>query len=122
MSLFWQPSAAGYAMSAQAEATRSTASAADAVMHARELQRRIDKLALVCNALWSLVQEKTGLTEQDLLQRVEQLDLTDGRADGRLTKEVSRCGNCGRVMSRRHIRCLYCGGDRLTATAFDPVL
>ena len=85
----------------------------------RVLEAEIDKLSLICMAMWRLLEERTSLTEKDLLDKVSELDLQDGKADGKLAKPVSRCVACNRVMSRRHTRCLYCGAERLVETAFD---
>jgi len=44
---------------------------------------------------------------------VRQIDLSDGRLDGKVKrKKLLECGNCGRVMAPRHLRCIYCGVDR----------
>ena len=34
--------------------------------------------------------------------------------DGRLGREISKCPECDRTMSKRHAHCMYCGyaGDR----------
>ena len=85
------------------------------------LEDRIDHLTLVNMAMWSLLQEKTGLTEQDLLDRVRQIDLQDGVEDGKARKQIAKCPKCGRTMSPRHRRCLYCGAGELNYTAFDSV-
>lgn len=82
---------------------------------------KMDKLVLLNMAMWSLVQERTGLTEGDLTRRAQEIDLKDGVADGKVTQTVKKCGNCGRIISRRHHRCLYCGSEVLTETPFDGV-
>ena len=46
-----------------------------------ELQTRIDTLVMVNMAMWSLLRDKTGLTEDDLLERVREVDLADGVED-----------------------------------------
>jgi ribosomal protein S27AE len=86
-----------------------------------ELQDRLEKLSLVSLAMWSLLQEKTGLTEQDLMDRVRAIDLADGVEDGKVTQTVSKCVKCGRTMSPRHRKCLYCGAAELKTSAFDDV-
>ncbi len=85
------------------------------------LEDRLDRLSLICMAMWTLVQAETNLTEEDLLQRVREIDLMDGVADGRITRQVTRCGRCDRPMSSRHTRCIYCGSEQLVATAFDTI-
>ncbi len=84
------------------------------------LERRLEKLTLVCQALFTLVRDRAGITEDDLARRVREIDLTDGRLDGRMAPAFT-CGACGRVTSRRHGRCLYCGAPRKEGTAFESV-
>lgn len=97
---------------AEAEAQRARRAA-------EHVEDRLDRLVLVNMALWSLLQEKTGLTEQDLMDRVQQVDLSDGQLDGKARKPLAKCPDCDRMMSPRHRRCLYCGADRLDYSAFD---
>ncbi len=86
-----------------------------------QLMERLDRLTLVNMAVWSLLREKTNLTEEDLLERVKQIDLLDGTQDGKVTRQVAKCSNCHRVMNQRHPRCLYCGHEKLKVSAFDSV-
>lgn len=72
------------------------------------LERRLDHLVLLNQALWSLLQEKVGLTEEELQARVLELDMRDGKLDGRVESAPAECPNCHRPLSRRHMRCLYC--------------
>jgi hypothetical protein len=97
---------------AEAEAQRARGKA-------EHVEDRLDRLVLVNMALWSLIQEKTGLSEQDLMDRVQQVDLADGQLDGKARKPLAKCPDCDRVMSPRHKRCLYCGADRLDYSAVD---
>ncbi|MEM1107206.1 MAG: hypothetical protein AAGH99_00770 [Planctomycetota bacterium] len=86
------------------------------------LEDRFERLSLVCMAMWSLLQDKTDLTESDLLERVQTIDLMDGRADGKAEKTgVVKCHQCGRPMSERHMLCIYCGADKQASSAFDRV-
>ena len=86
-----------------------------------QLEDRVDQLVLTCLAMWSLIQEETRLTEEDLLERVKAIDLMDGTGDGKVTRHVAKCGKCERPMSPRHPRCIYCGHERLVMTAFDSL-
>lgn len=84
------------------------------------LKHHLGRLMLLNQALWELLQQKMGLSEAELLALVEQIDLRDGKADGKLTEHPLRCPKCTRVNSSRHQRCLYCGqefeGDLFTST------
>lgn len=83
------------------------AQAESASLH--DLQAQIDKLQLICMAMWSILKEKTQTTEEDLLKRIETIDLSDGKLDGKVRVQITRCPQCNRVLSARHNRCLYCG-------------
>jgi len=121
VSIFGMAHVYGQMARAGQKAGRASSEATRARIDVRELADRIDKLALVCNAMWTLIQDKTDLTEQDLFDRVEQLDLRDGVLDGKVTKTVRVCANCGRKMSARHNKCLYCGAPKASESAFDEV-
>lgn len=108
---------------AQIKGRHNTAAAArDARREVRELHDRVDRLTLVCMALWELLKERGELSEQDLASKVSEIDLRDGRADGKVARQVKRCASCGRVMSPRHEACMYCGAVNLHVTPFDAAL
>jgi hypothetical protein len=88
----------------------------------RDVEQRLEKLTLICMAMWSLIQQETKLTEEDLLERARQIDLLDGTVDGRVTPQIARCAACSRVMNPRHSKCLYCGQEKLVLSAFDEML
>ena len=89
--------------------SHAQSSAREAQETAKENEERIDQLVLVCAAMWELLREKAGLTEDDLITRVAEIDARDGIADGKLTAKVQKCPKCSRVISPKHMRCLYCG-------------
>ena len=86
-----------------------------------QLQERVDKLNLVCLAMWELIREKTNLTEDDLTTRVAMIDARDGVADGKVTRRTQPCPKCQRPMSAEHRKCLYCGFAKPVETAFDAL-
>ena len=43
------------------------------------IEDRLDKLLLVTRAMWELIRDQTSLTEEDLLAKVREIDLRDGR-------------------------------------------
>lgn len=97
----------------------SSSSRTDSDVH--YLEERVERLSLICMAMWSLMQDKTGLTEDELIERVKLLDLMDGKADGKATKTVSKCTQCDRPMHPRHKKCIYCGHSKLVQSAFDTL-
>lgn len=79
--------------------TGSASSGAADASDVRYLEDRVDRLSLICMAMWSLLQDKTQMSEEDLMERVKMLDLMDGKADGKATKTVSQCSRCDRPMN-----------------------
>jgi hypothetical protein len=88
-----------------------------------ELTDRVDKLTIACMALWSFLKKETGLTDEDLMAKFREIDLLDGKEDGKVSpqKQVRQCAKCGRAMSRRHARCLYCGARNLETTVLERI-
>lgn len=76
---------------------------------ASEVGARMDRMLLACEALWSLMREKFGMTDVDLLHRINDLDLSDGQLDGKVRKPAVACPKCGRTISRKNPTCMYCG-------------
>lgn len=93
---------------------RAQEAAADARAQAAALQRQIDALLLANMAVWSILKDKLGVSDQELADRVREIDLRDGKLDGRYTPNGQECPKCGRVMSARHKRCMYCGEESLS--------
>ena len=75
----------------------------------RELQRQVDSIALACQAMWELLADRNGLTDTDLSQRMQEVDLRDGKADGKMTKVTRSCPACDRPVNPRRKQCIYCG-------------
>jgi hypothetical protein len=89
--------------------------------HELELNRRLEKLSLICRAMWTLIQDRYKISEKELLDRTTEIDLLDGRADGRVSVPAQQCKGCGRTLAPRHDRCVYCGGKRLVKSVFETV-
>lgn len=78
----------------------------------------LDRMLMVNRAMWEILRDRDGLSEADLLAKIEEIDLRDGVRDGRLRREIGECGACGRKLQKRHPRCLYCG-EPCTPDPFD---
>ena len=90
-----------------AEAKQSRLEAAQSDLN--RLRRRLDRQTLLCQALWELLAEKLGLTEEELLARMREIDRRDGREDGKIGARPLRCPECGRTTTSRRRTCAYCG-------------
>jgi hypothetical protein len=92
-----------------------------AMREAQALDARLDRLVLVVHAMWTLLREKTDLTETDLLKRITDLDGQDGSVDGRTAVPPVPCAKCGAMISRKFNRCLFCSEPYVGGNAFDTV-
>jgi len=95
-------------------AERSAERAAEDV---EQLRAEVGRLTLACAALWTLVKEH-GHTDEELLARMQELDLRDGKLDGRMAPEVATCAACGRKTKAGRRACLYCGKELPAGPAF----
>ena len=81
--------------------------------------RELNKLTLICYAMWTLIEEETNLTERDLMGRITELDLKDGELDGKYTAPPLECPNCDAMVSKKFNRCLFCGTETPKRSIFD---
>ena len=98
-------------LEAQVAGAQAGAAGGDAAArrHAAHLEERVDRLALLSRALFELLAERTGVTEEQLSARVLEIDLRDGQRDGRMSPKPTRCPKCDAMISPRFGRCLFCG-------------
>lgn len=77
---------------------------------------RLHRQALLIEAMVELLAEAAVMPRDQWLARVRAIDLRDGKEDGRRgeASQRQRCGGCGRTLSSRHLRCLYCGSEELS--------
>jgi len=73
------------------------------------LADRVEALALFSQALFELLQETSGVSEERLRAKINEIDLRDGQADGRMTPKPKKCPKCDAMISPRFRRCLFCG-------------
>lgn len=113
--IFYGPRTPGDILSdahAQAEGTRARYAADRAREATSQLESEVARLHLVCRALWELLKDRTSVTDEDLSGMIRQIDLSDGKLDGRVRVDVVECTSCKRTLGRRHERCVYCGTPR----------
>ena len=103
---------------AQADANNAQASAREAKTETELLRHDIDRLLLITEALWNFLKKEHGYTDEALANAVKEIDLRDGRLDGRAEPvKPAPCPRCGRINSAKFARCLYCG-ESLPVTLF----
>ena len=76
---------------------------------ASRLEEKVDKLALISCAMFELMQESSGISEDQLRKKIVEVDLRDGQVDNRMTARAKKCPKCEAMISPKFGRCLFCG-------------
>ena len=91
------------------DAAEAKQSAGEARRDVRDVAAELERTQLACAAMWSILQEKLGVSDEDLIARINEIDLSDGKLDGKVRKGAVSCPKCNRTISQRLPKCLYCG-------------
>jgi len=88
---------------------RAARVADDAQIKLEAMQGDLERLLMISEALWTILKEKHGYTDEDLLRRISAIDLRDGRLDGKVERQGPiQCPQCGRNNKSNRPACLYC--------------
>ncbi|MBV6459022.1 MAG: hypothetical protein HONBIEJF_02161 [Fimbriimonadaceae bacterium] len=75
-----------------------------------EVADRVDALQLSCAAMWELLGEKLGVTDDQLIAKMQEIDARDGNEDGRMFSAEEVCPECKRrLLIRARDICSWCG-------------
>jgi len=87
----------------------------------QELEHRYERMKLVTAALWQLLKAHTGLTDADLKQYIEKVDLADGKLDGKIARKggAMDCPHCSRRILKTAVVCPWCSKRLKTGDAFE---
>ena len=75
----------------------------------RILKANLERSFMISHALWEIVRFQCGLTDEDILRKVSEIDLRDGVLDGKNEGTPTICPGCGQRVSTRNPTCPYCG-------------
>ena len=96
---------------------RGAGRAADrAAARAESVDQRLDRALLTMEAMWTLLRDRLQVTDEQLAQRIVEVDESDGLLDGKVRRQAKSCPHCKRTIPGRFARCLYCG----EAVPVDP--
>lgn len=91
-------------------ASEAREKAQDAATQVGYMKQDIERLLLITEALWMLLQRAHGYTDEDLKNLINEIDLRDGVLDGRVNvKTKVECPACHRMGTTRQSKCIYCG-------------
>jgi len=91
------------------DATRAESTTRQFMERIQELEFSVNRMTLASQALWELVRSRVGITEAELLAKINEIDVRDGVKDQRIATQLTKCANCGRTLNTRSSRCIYCG-------------
>jgi len=74
-----------------------------------DLQQQVDKRALVNQALYELLRDRTGISDEDLRRKIREVDMRDGSEDGSIKASPLKCPRCGGAVTVRALSCQICG-------------
>ena len=104
----YRPVNIGNTESTSSSAARSAA--ADAQRKAEEMEGHVERLLMITEALWGILKEQLNYTDEELIRRVQEIDMRDGVLDGKCnTKTPKKCTSCGRTVMKQRPQCIYCG-------------
>jgi hypothetical protein len=95
---------------AMQSAQEASSEARRASTKAEQLQFDVDRLLMITEALWMIMKQQHGYDDTDLQRLVTQIDMRDGKLDGRVARsEPVKCPQCGKPLLKKRPRCIYCG-------------
>ena len=109
--MYWELYQQSVIRQAQSAADRASSRSDQVEIQLRQLESKVNSLALACQSLWEIVQEHTDINRDQLIAKMEEIDLRDGVKDGRITPKAKPCSKCGRQTSKRRPKCIYCGTE-----------
>ena len=76
------------------------------------LRADVERLLIITEALWTLLKEKHGYSDEELYRQVEEIDLRDGKLDGKVARSAPlKCPRCNRTLMGNRPACIYCGQE-----------
>lgn len=88
----------------------STSAESSAQAEINKLQNDVERLLLISEALWKILKEQHGYTNDLLQRRILEIDGADGKIDGHKASSPPRkCPECSRVVAKNATRCMWCG-------------
>jgi ribosomal protein S27AE len=94
---------------AAADAARAQSKAHSVERQLRVVNANLAKTMMICEALWEILRDEHGYSEEDLNKKLYDIDMRDGSLDGRNQRKAVKCPECGHTVSSRHPACIYCG-------------
>jgi hypothetical protein len=102
---------AGASLSAQNAASDASSAARRAENAMARMEDALDRQALIIRTLLTACEKKGLFNEAEFRELVNEVDLSDGRLDGKYKPQQGPvgCPSCGKTNGKRAVTCMYCG-------------
>lgn len=81
------------------------------------LEYRYERMHIVMVALWGLLKEHNGLTDEDLKRLVQAVEVSESKAGP--SAGAMPCPHCSRMVRKSASRCPWCGSAITSGDAFQ---
>jgi hypothetical protein len=105
--------AAGSRTAARAASYARSSAVAEVAVHTNrveDLNERINSLAMIIRAMWALLEEQ-GLSHEQLIAKLDELDMADGIDDGKMRRGAIDCPSCDSKVAPGLTKCQFCGAE-----------
>ena len=85
----------------------------------RDLERLVRKMALVNQALFELLKDRTGITDEELRLKIHEVDVRDGREDHKVSSAPLHCPKCQGKVTAGALKCKSCGATLAPKYPFE---
>lgn len=72
-------------------------------------KQEVEELTLACQAMWELLRDHLGFTDEHLKAKMLEVDARDGTVDGKIGAQLVDCPHCRQKASTSKPNCVYCG-------------
>lgn len=86
----------------------------------KQLRRIVSKMALANQALYEILQTKTGITDEELRLKIREIDKRDGAEDGEVRASPLKCPKCGTIVTAGALKCTSCQATIAPKYPFEP--
>ncbi|GEM_PF-5261708 len=71
----------------------------------QRLREEIHHLTIIAQAMWELLREKNGTTDEDLRKKISEVEFERAKAH----TSTAKCTSCSRPVSLKSKTCVFCG-------------
>ena len=86
-----------------------------------DVESRLNRLLVICQAMWAILEDKHQLTESDLVKKVTEVVSQGSIPRGDWSRTIIKCKKCGSAISLQFNRCEFCGEKYKEESAFSLV-